>query len=136
MSESVIHYGIIIYKYNIYVLQSNKKSGPKIFLDIKRLRKTASSIPLLEEARIKSEWAIRLSDVISPVDAARIGTAGYTAMLCVQVPYLEHSVSDNQIYQARLLALDHYGPAGFGIDRIHCLVLNHYCCELFVPLGI
>ena len=94
MSESVIHYGLIIYKYNIYVLQSNKKSGPKIFLDIKRLRKTASSIPLLEEARIKSDWAIRLSDVISPVDAARIGTAGYTAMLCVQVQYLEHSVSD------------------------------------------
>ena len=71
----------------------NQTRSPK-FSYIKRLRKTASSIPLLEEARIKSEWAIRLSDVISPVDAARIGTAGYTAMLCVQVQYLEHSVSD------------------------------------------
>jgi acrylyl-CoA reductase (NADPH) len=40
----------------------------------------------IEEARIKSDWAIRLPQNLSPLDAAKIGTAGYTAMLCVQVP--------------------------------------------------
>jgi len=36
------------------------------------------------EARLKSEWAIPLPSNLSPQCAAKIGTAGYTAMLCVQ----------------------------------------------------
>jgi len=36
------------------------------------------------EARLKSEWAIPLPSSLSPQCAAKIGTAGYTAMLCVQ----------------------------------------------------
>eukprot|EP00088_Acartia_fossae_P055666 TRINITY_DN6463_c0_g1_i1.p1 TRINITY_DN6463_c0_g1~~TRINITY_DN6463_c0_g1_i1.p1 ORF type:complete len:356 (+),score=98.17 TRINITY_DN6463_c0_g1_i1:27-1070(+) len=36
------------------------------------------------EARIKSSWAIPLPPSLSPQCAAKIGTAGYTAMLCVQ----------------------------------------------------
>jgi acrylyl-CoA reductase (NADPH) len=39
-----------------------------------------------EEASVRSEWAMALSDAatrLTALDAARIGTAGYTAMLCV-----------------------------------------------------
>jgi len=41
------------------------------------------------EARIRSDWAIRLPEGMSGKDAAKIGTAGYTAMLCAQA--IEHS---------------------------------------------
>jgi acrylyl-CoA reductase (NADPH) len=34
-------------------------------------------------ARVKSEWLVPLPDAFSPADAMAIGTAGYTAMLCV-----------------------------------------------------
>ncbi len=34
-------------------------------------------------ARLKSEWLINLPDGISPMQAMGVGTAGYTAMLCV-----------------------------------------------------
>lgn len=36
------------------------------------------------EARLRSEWAIPLPSSLTPESAAKIGTAGYTAMLCVQ----------------------------------------------------
>jgi len=36
------------------------------------------------EARLKSSWAIPLPSSLNPRQAAQIGTAGYTAMLCVQ----------------------------------------------------
>jgi acrylyl-CoA reductase (NADPH) len=36
-----------------------------------------------ERARVKSEWLIRLPENISTAQAMAIGTAGYTAMLCV-----------------------------------------------------
>jgi len=36
------------------------------------------------EARINSNWALPLPKGLTTEDAARIGTAGYTAMLCVQ----------------------------------------------------
>jgi acrylyl-CoA reductase (NADPH) len=36
-----------------------------------------------ERARVKGDWLIRLPDNISTVQAMAIGTAGYTAMLCV-----------------------------------------------------
>lgn len=34
-------------------------------------------------ARLKSEWLIPLPDSLTPMEAMAIGTAGYTAMLCV-----------------------------------------------------
>src|ERR1043165_8621008 len=36
-----------------------------------------------ERARVKSDWLIRLPENISTAEAMAIGTAGYTAMLCV-----------------------------------------------------
>ena len=36
-----------------------------------------------EKARMKSEWLTRVPDAMSASQAAAIGTAGYTAMLCV-----------------------------------------------------
>lgn len=36
-----------------------------------------------ERARVKGDWLIRLPDNISTAQAMAIGTAGYTAMLCV-----------------------------------------------------
>ena len=38
---------------------------------------------LAEKARLKSEWLIPLPNAFSPRQAMSIGTAGYTAMLCV-----------------------------------------------------
>ena len=38
---------------------------------------------LAEKARLKSEWLIPLPKAFSPQQAMAIGTAGYTAMLCV-----------------------------------------------------
>jgi acrylyl-CoA reductase (NADPH) len=38
---------------------------------------------LAEKARLKSEWLIPLPEAFSPHQAMAIGTAGYTAMLCV-----------------------------------------------------
>jgi acrylyl-CoA reductase (NADPH) len=35
------------------------------------------------KARVKSDWLVKLPDAISPRRAMAIGTAGYTAMLCV-----------------------------------------------------
>ena len=37
------------------------------------------------EARVKSDWAIKLPTGLTGLTAAKIGTAGYTAMLCVHV---------------------------------------------------
>ncbi|WP_428243473.1 MDR family oxidoreductase [Gynuella sp.] len=39
---------------------------------------------LAEKARLKSDWLINLPSAFSGVQAMAIGTAGYTAMLCVQ----------------------------------------------------
>lgn len=36
-----------------------------------------------EKARVKGDWLVRLPAALSPHDAMAIGTAGYTAMLCV-----------------------------------------------------
>ena len=38
---------------------------------------------LAEKARLKSEWLVPLPDAFSPTQAMAIGTAGFTAMLCV-----------------------------------------------------
>jgi acrylyl-CoA reductase (NADPH) len=36
-----------------------------------------------QEASVKSDWLLQLPESISALDAAKIGTAGYTAMLCI-----------------------------------------------------
>ena len=41
-----------------------------------------------QKARVKGEWVVKLPDAFSTRDAMAIGTAGYTAMLCVLA--LEH----------------------------------------------
>jgi len=38
---------------------------------------------LAQQARLRGEWLVRLPDTFSPRQAMAIGTAGYTAMLCV-----------------------------------------------------
>ncbi len=38
---------------------------------------------LAEKARVKGDWLVRLPKVFTPRQAMAIGTAGYTAMLCV-----------------------------------------------------
>jgi len=42
-----------------------------------------------QKASIRSDWALKLPSGMESKDAAKIGTAGYTAMLCVQA--MEHS---------------------------------------------
>jgi acrylyl-CoA reductase (NADPH) len=38
---------------------------------------------LAEQARLEGDWLVRLPDAFTPKQAMAIGTAGYTAMLCV-----------------------------------------------------
>ena len=38
---------------------------------------------LAQKARVKGDWLVRLPAAFEPADAMAIGTAGYTAMLCV-----------------------------------------------------
>lgn len=38
---------------------------------------------LAEQARVKGDWLVRLPEAFTPRQAMAIGTAGYTAMLCV-----------------------------------------------------
>lgn len=42
-----------------------------------------------QKARVKGDWLVKLPDAISTAHAMAIGTAGYTAMLCVMA--LEHN---------------------------------------------
>jgi acrylyl-CoA reductase (NADPH) len=39
---------------------------------------------LSQKAKVNSDWLIPLPEAISPLQAMSIGTAGYTAMLCIQ----------------------------------------------------
>lgn len=47
---------------------------------------------LAEKARLKGDWLVRLPDAFSPRQAMAIGTAGYTAMLCV-LALEDHGIS-------------------------------------------
>ncbi|MBV2121775.1 MAG: oxidoreductase [Candidatus Thiodiazotropha sp. (ex Ctena orbiculata)] len=38
---------------------------------------------LAQKARVNGDWLVRLPDSLQPKDAMAIGTAGYTAMLCI-----------------------------------------------------
>ncbi len=50
---------------------------------------------LAEKARLKSEWLVPLPDAFSTKQAMAIGTAGYTAMLCVMA-LEDHGVTPDQ----------------------------------------
>jgi len=45
-------------------------------------------------ARVKSDWLVKLPDGLSERDAMILGTAGFTAMLCVQA-LIDHGVGPN-----------------------------------------
>ncbi|MEO8857965.1 MAG: MDR family oxidoreductase [Burkholderiaceae bacterium] len=49
---------------------------------------------LAEKARLKGDWLIRLPEAFTPRQAMAIGTAGYTAMLCV-LALEDHGVAPN-----------------------------------------
>ena len=62
---------------------SNKfKAGDKVVLNGWGVGETHWG-GLAEKARLKSEWLVPLPDAFSTKQAMAIGTAGYTAMLCV-----------------------------------------------------
>jgi acrylyl-CoA reductase (NADPH) len=50
---------------------------------------------LAEKARLKSDWLVPLPDAFSPKQAMAIGTAGYTAMLCV-IALEQHNVTPDK----------------------------------------
>lgn len=58
------------------------KAGDKVVLNGFGLGETHLGA-YAEKARVKGDWLVRLPDGISARDAMAIGTAGYTAMLCV-----------------------------------------------------
>ena len=53
----------------------------------------------------RSSWAIPLPSGLSAPDAAKIGTAGYTAMLCVQVRHAAFYLNSIAIYTNIILGL-------------------------------
>src|SRR5262249_6442907 len=58
------------------------KTGDKVILDGFGLGETHLGA-YAEKARVKGDWLVRLPASMSTRDAMAIGTAGYTAMLCV-----------------------------------------------------
>lgn len=58
------------------------KAGDKVILNGWGLGETHLGA-YAEKARVKGEWLVRLPQSLSTRDAMAIGTAGYTAMLCV-----------------------------------------------------
>ncbi|HWK95356.1 MAG TPA: MDR family oxidoreductase [Pseudolabrys sp.] len=58
------------------------KAGDKVILNGWGLGETHLGA-YAEKARVKGDWLVRLPDGITARDAMAIGTAGYTAMLCV-----------------------------------------------------
>ncbi len=58
------------------------KPGDKVILNGWGLGETHLGA-YAEKARVKGDWLVRLPDGITARDAMAIGTAGYTAMLCV-----------------------------------------------------
>lgn len=67
------------------VLQSSHpewKKGDKVILNGWGVGETHHGA-YAERARVKGEWLVPLPDGMSPRDAMAVGTAGYTAMLCV-----------------------------------------------------
>jgi acrylyl-CoA reductase (NADPH) len=63
------------------------RSGDRVVLNGYGLSQTHHG-GLAQRARVPGEWLVKLPDSISSKDAMAIGTAGYTAMLCVLA--LEH----------------------------------------------
>lgn len=57
-----------------------------------------------EKASVRHEWLMKLPSGLSALDAARIGTAGYTAMLCVDAlvkgSLTWYLAKDHQVYES------------------------------------
>ena len=60
----------------------NWKTGDKVILNGWGVGETHSGC-LAQKARLKGDWLVRLPDAFTERQAMAIGTAGYTAMLCV-----------------------------------------------------
>lgn len=58
------------------------KAGDKVILNGWGLGETHLGA-YAQKARVKGDWLVRLPDTVSARDSMAIGTAGYTAMLCV-----------------------------------------------------
>lgn len=58
------------------------KAGDKVILNGFGVGETHWGC-LAQKARLKGDWLVRLPEVFTPRQAMAIGTAGYTAMLCV-----------------------------------------------------
>lgn len=61
---------------------ANFKPGDKVLLNGFGLSETHYG-GYSEVARVKGDWLVKLPSTFTPADAMAIGTAGYTAMLCV-----------------------------------------------------
>jgi acrylyl-CoA reductase (NADPH) len=48
-----------------------------------------------EKARVKGDWLVRMPEGMSPAQAMAVGTAGYTAMLCVMA-LEQHGLTPDQ----------------------------------------
>lgn len=73
------------------VLESSNpgfKEGDRVVLNGWHLSQTHHG-GLAQRARVRGEWLVKIPDTLSTRDAMAIGTAGYTAMLCVLA--LEHA---------------------------------------------
>jgi acrylyl-CoA reductase (NADPH) len=82
---------------------------------------------LSERAKVEAGWLTRLPDAISTHDAAAIGTAGYTAMLCV-LALEEHGVTP----AAGPVIVT--GAAG-GVGSVALAVLAHLGYEVTASTG-
>jgi hypothetical protein len=79
----------------------NGDEKPRFYISFEPM--TFLFLSQIEEARIKSDWAIRLPQNLSPLDAAKIGTAGYTAMLCLQVAVISSLSPDIVSFESPVL---------------------------------
>jgi acrylyl-CoA reductase (NADPH) len=78
-------------------------------------------------ARVKSEWLVPLPDTLSTRQAMAIGTAGYTAMLCIMA-LEQHGITPDS---GKILVT---GAAG-GVGSVAVSVLNHLGYDVSAATG-
>ena len=67
---------------------------------------------LAQMARVKGDWLVALPDGLSARDAMAVGTAGYTAMLCVQALQRHWAAADLKPGQGEVLVTGAGGGVG------------------------
>ena len=82
---------------------------------------------LAERARVKGDWLVRLPEGLNAAHAMALGTAGYTAMLCV-IALERHAVTPDK------------GPiivtgAGGGVGGVAILILRHLGYRVIASTG-